>query len=256
MVHQREAREAGLVGGPRDARQPAGRVLAPGEPGHLEHDVETGARSAASAAARRRRPASRPASSVGDPRDPVPALGVEQRGQRAGTTAAARSAPGRAPAGPAPRCGCRHSAGGVEADHDRGQPCARARSSQPPASYDVQARACPRRWSAPAAPGRRRSGPAARTRRAEASRSWRPLPTTPRRSSEETISADRYRCPRPRRLAGPGGPDEHHERRVGEGRVRRHAGSLAPAAGRRPQERAADCRDFRRPGCYVRREAP
>ena len=35
-----EAGEPGLVGRPRDADQPVARVLAPGEAGHLEHDLD------------------------------------------------------------------------------------------------------------------------------------------------------------------------------------------------------------------------
>ena len=39
VVHQREPGEPGLVGGERHAGSQAGRVLAPREPGHLEHDL-------------------------------------------------------------------------------------------------------------------------------------------------------------------------------------------------------------------------
>ena len=58
---------------------------------------------------------------------------------------------------------------------------------------------------------------------AEASRSWSPLPTTPRSASDETISCGAVAPGGPGRLARPGRADEDDQRRVGQP----HGGSLA-----------------------------
>ena len=149
------------------------------------------------------------------PGRPVPALAASssrrRRPRRAG-----RRAPGRdrAVAG-----GVARTAHGGRCRRRRPRPAARRRGRrQPAAARPRRGRGCRRRGQPAPQPGRDDLCRAGANASSVASRSCRPLPTTPRRSSDETISgravalhAPRSTCPRPtrrpaRRAPGRGSP--------------------------------------------------
>ena len=191
VVHQRDAGEARLGCGERDVRQPASRVLAPREARELQHDVEPGPRARRSRCgglrARgwtpRRCPRTLTARSqpsaaarLGDPGDRLQLLGEHPRRHRPVALRVASPAQRRRRV--------------EHATTTALSPCVRASSSSPvgaPASRPSVSTTVvsPRRsraatiWSSSA------------NASVDASRSCRPLPTSPRRSSDETISAAR-----------------------------------------------------------------
>ena len=186
VVHQRQAREAGLVGGQRDVRAARPRGRRP------RGSARPGAPRRGRRGARGRAPA-RPPRPV-PPRCPPP--------RRPGPSPRPRAPPApagsRGPAAVSTRAGTgrsrsalrrRHTSAGVSnATTTADSPCRRARSSHPvrrtSSRPSVSTTVVSPRRTRPATI-RSRSANAS----ADASRSCRPLPTTPRRSSEETTSA-------------------------------------------------------------------
>ena len=176
-------------------RSHAGRVLAPREPRDLEHAPRgrpLAAPAAAAAGRRGRRRGRRRVAPTTVRRGPSPRrrarrATVRGRAQLAGRARAAGTGRSRA------ALRARHSRrGGVEARRRRRAGRA-ARASVEPARDAVPGRGpgCRRRWSARGAAGPATIRSSSANASAEASRSCRPLPTTPRRASEETISAAR-----------------------------------------------------------------
>ena len=236
------------------------RVLAPGEPGQLQHHAR-----AVAAVRRRRAPAGRP---------PGPAP-VGRRVARRSTRSAARPVPTATTSGPSPRRPARPardramrlscpvsaaagtgrsrarlrarqtSAGRVEPDDDRRQARAARASAARPGAVPGRGRGCRRPWSARGRPGPRPPCRAGRTRRprrpGRAARCRRRRAGRRRRRSRWPGSA---RPPRSD-LPGPGRPDQHDQRRVrepiGPGQVR-HPGILAaPPPARRVRRNRNFC---------------
>ena len=195
VVHQREAREARLVRGEGDAAQPAPpgpRPTGSGRPGAPRRARARAAPAGRAGGSPARAGAARAGSSVATGATTVPALVVEPVATRAerrrSWSASTRAGTGRSRAA----LRRRHTRRGVsKRDGDRRQ-AVRPGQVEPAAGVvRRRGRGCRRRWSARGAarPATIRSSRANAS--AEASRSWRPLPTTPRRASEETTSAAR-----------------------------------------------------------------
>ena len=177
----------------------------------------------------RRRRLGRPARPRRDRVHDVPALAVELARPARGAASAGRRAPAPAPAGRARRCGA-----GSRRPGCRGRRRRRAARRPGPAPASAgggprRCRGCRRRWSGGGRGGRRRSCSSRANASSEASRSCGPLPTTPRRASEETISSRAVARRRPGGLAGARRPDQDDERRVGK----RHTPTKAAQGGSR-----------------------
>ena len=226
VVHQRDAREAGLRRrrGHRCPASPPDR--APAEPGDLQHEAEPGRTACCAAAA-----AALPAACDGSTAVSGPAASTVQ------PSAAISTVDGSHPAQLAVEHGGGHRAGagavpalalggrGGEQDGDGRQPGRAGELELGPGAWPGPARACPRRWSARAAAGRRRSGRAARTRPRR-----RPGHARRCRRRRGAVRGDDLGLPvarlRPGRLAGSGRAGEHHQSRVRD-RRRRHCHSVS-----------------------------
>ena len=182
VVHQRESREARLVGRPRDPGQPRAGVLAPREAGHLEHDLDARARSGGRRARRGRRAAAGDRSSTGagsststTRSQPSRSSSVQRPGTRASWAASAGAGTGRSRAA----FRRRHSAAGVlSTTATPGSPADRAAATQ------ARRRSVSRPSVSTTVVSPRPSRAATTVSRtanasAEASRSCGPLPTTP-----------------------------------------------------------------------------
>ena len=197
VVHHRRARRS------RPRRRPGRRrvsqasgILAPREPAHLQHHLEPlracAGRPDAGRCSRRGGASWAHGPSRARPRARRPS----PRASSCGTSARCRlSWPASVGAGTGRSRAAlrrRHSASGVSiTTATAGSPTSRARGQPAPAPVRRRCRGCRRRWSTRGRCGRPPRARAGRRRPPVASRSCGPLPTTPRRASEETISSRR-----------------------------------------------------------------
>ena len=160
VVHQREPREPGLVGGERDPGQPGGRVLAPREPGDLQHDAQPLRRASLAVRLRRRAATGAPARRPSRPRARPPRRARGPSPHRRGPRrdggvplSCAGEDRGRDRTGPARRCGAGTRRPGWPSRRPR--PGGR-RPGRPPASARGgrrRSRACRPPWSGRAGAG-------------------------------------------------------------------------------------------------------
>ena len=195
VVHQREPREPRPVGREGDVPQPRGRVLAPREPGHLEHDLQSlGAATLA--------PGRAPCARSGAFSGARPGSGATwwttsqpSVGELVGHAAHPLELTGQRWGGDRPVAARRCGAGTRRRGSRRRRPRPAGRHPRAAASQAVRRSAS--RPSVSTTVVRPRPSRAATTvssranASVEASRSCGPLPTTPRSASEETISSRR-----------------------------------------------------------------